>query len=326
MNKWLKHTLLITLCLITACKTEQSTDEYPVVIKKGEDKSITLALSKDKLTTADSVKLKITLTAPEDNSITPPEIKDKLGDFSITNRVEATPKLRDNQIVLESSYDLTPFLAGEYTIPALTAQFKSDNGVEDISSDPYNLAVTSLLEESDTELKDIFGFHKIRSKYFFHILFGILFTLLLIIALVTYYLKCPKKIIIPPTPQELAIKALTALKAEGLSEKGEFKLFYTKLSNILRSFIEHQFSLSAPERTTEEFLPEIENNPIFQNAQRKLLQDFMRQSDLVKFAKYIPENNVAEQAYQICYEFILSACPKTEDETNLDNNNKESMK
>lgn len=314
MNKWLNKILLFTLCLISACKTEQLSEEFPIVVKKGDDKSITLALSKDNLTTADSLKMKVILTAPEDDAITPPEIKDNIGEFSIINTVEATPKLKDGQVVLEFTYDLTPFVAGEYTIPSLTAQFKSENGVKSISSDPYKLNVTSLLDENDTELKDIFGFHKIRSKYFYYILFGVVFVVLAIIAFIIYLLKRPKEPVIPPTPQELAIKALKALKGEKLSEKGEFKLYYTKLSNILRTFIEREFSLSAPERTTEEFLPEIENNPVFQSAQRKLLREFLQQSDLVKFAKFIPENDVAEQAYQTCYEFITSACKPSEEE------------
>ena len=44
--------------------------------------------------------------------------------------------------------------------------------------------------------------------------------------------------------------------------KGRIKEFYERISNILRHYIEHRFDLHAPERTTEEFLYELNQLPV----------------------------------------------------------------
>src|SRR5450432_1848896 len=57
----------------------------------------------------------------------------------------------------------------------------------------------------------------------------------------------------PPTPYELAIRELQRLRAEN----PVVEEFYTRLSNIVRHYLEGRFRLHAPERTTEEFLYEV---------------------------------------------------------------------
>src|ERR1035438_8212912 len=57
----------------------------------------------------------------------------------------------------------------------------------------------------------------------------------------------------PPTPYELAIRALQQLR----EENPPVEEFYTRLSDIVRRYLEGRFYLRAPERTTEEFLYEV---------------------------------------------------------------------
>src|SRR5438045_1176106 len=56
-----------------------------------------------------------------------------------------------------------------------------------------------------------------------------------------------------PTPYELAIRALQRLR----EENPPVEEFYTRLSDIVRHYLEDRFYLRAPERTTEEFLYEV---------------------------------------------------------------------
>lgn len=92
----------------------------------------------------------------------------------------------------------------------------------------------------------------------------------------------------PPPPAATARRALQALLDEGLIERGEVDRFYTRLSDIVRQYLEGQFRLRAPERTTEEFLQEITHEPRLSAPQRSLLGEFLQESDLVKFARHQP--------------------------------------
>ena len=90
----------------------------------------------------------------------------------------------------------------------------------------------------------------------------------------------------------------------GLLEKGEAKLFYLRLSNVLRHYIEDRFGLRAPEQTTEEFLVELRQGQPFGSAHKELLQSFLEHCDLVKFAELQPTRGEAETTVALCRRFI----------------------
>ncbi len=64
--------------------------------------------------------------------------------------------------------------------------------------------------------------------------------------------------------------------------------FCTRVSQTLRIYLEERFSLHAPERTTEEFLDELQSNPLLARSQKQSLGDFLMRCDLVKFARHEP--------------------------------------
>ncbi len=76
-----------------------------------------------------------------------------------------------------------------------------------------------------------------------------------------------------------------------LREASEFKhiesvkQYSSALSDAVRVYIEKAFDLPAPERTTEEFLPEIQAHPIFRGELSDRLKDFLSLCDLAKFAR-----------------------------------------
>lgn len=81
-------------------------------------------------------------------------------------------------------------------------------------------------------------------------------------------------------PDQLALKRLEDL---GLLDNKEEKEFYFRLTAIVRDYIQGQFSLDAPEMTTEELLPAIPALPIDRGLASGL-KDLLRSTDPVKFA------------------------------------------
>ena len=89
----------------------------------------------------------------------------------------------------------------------------------------------------------------------------------------------------PPVPAH--IRARRKLEA-ALALIGRPKPFVIAVSDTLRGYLEEQFNFRAPERTTEEFLHELQATRLLTPAQKNNLGDFLTRCDLVKFAKYEP--------------------------------------
>jgi hypothetical protein len=93
-------------------------------------------------------------------------------------------------------------------------------------------------------------------------------------------------------PQEpahvIAFRELDRLKEEKLWERGEVKTFYTRLTDITRSYIESQYGIPAMERTTGEILQAFRKINTDDNLLDEMLASLLELADLVKFAREDP--------------------------------------
>ena len=115
----------------------------------------------------------------------------------------------------------------------------------------------------------------------------------------------PRAAVPPPTPYEIAIRELQRLRAGNLPVEE----FYTRLSDIVRRYLEGQFGLHAPERTTEEFLYEVSRDHSLSIEHRELLSAFLQESDLVKFARFRPGAEDVTRAFDAAEEFVRDTQP-----------------
>jgi len=103
---------------------------------------------------------------------------------------------------------------------------------------------------------------------------------------------------------ELAYKRLGELEEKGFVEAGMLKEFYEGLSNVLRYYIEDRFSLKAPERTTEEFLYELQYSYVLGAEDKDSVGQFLRHCDLVKFAKQEPTEVEVDGSVKLVKGFV----------------------
>jgi hypothetical protein len=89
----------------------------------------------------------------------------------------------------------------------------------------------------------------------------------------------------PPVPAH--IRAKQKLE-EALALIAQPKAFCILVSDTVRAYLEEQFNFHAPERTTEEFLYELQATDLLVPEQKESLGKFLESCDLVKFAKYEP--------------------------------------
>jgi hypothetical protein len=92
-----------------------------------------------------------------------------------------------------------------------------------------------------------------------------------------------------PTPLVPAhVRAKQKLE-EAMALISQPKPFCIVVSDTIRTYLEERFTFRAPERTTEEFLYELQGTDLLAGEQKEKLGEFLESCDLVKFAKYEPQ-------------------------------------
>lgn len=107
-------------------------------------------------------------------------------------------------------------------------------------------------------------------------------------------------------PHSKALRELMRLRGVPRRTPAEVDAFYVGTSQVLRVYLEERFGLHAPERTTEEFLHEIETGGPLSAAQCLEVRRFLLQCDLVKFAAQQPAEEVHLQTLAIA-ELLVEA-------------------
>ena len=113
---------------------------------------------------------------------------------------------------------------------------------------------------------------------------------------------------VPPIPAH--VRAKNKLR-EALSLISDPRLFCTLVSDSLRVYLEERFDFHAPERTTDEFLLELQATRLLAPEQKQSLGEFLQSCDLVKFARYEP----TETELRALYESALRLIDETQHES-----------
>ena len=133
----------------------------------------------------------------------------------------------------------------------------------------------------------------------------------------------------PPVPAHIvAIEALEKLRNEKLWQNNKHKLYYSGLSDILRTYLAGRFEVGAMEMTTDEISDALREVDIEHKSKMDLLS-VLRDADLVKFAKATPEANDNELAYDKAFYFVENTKPVEvvgEEEDKATRNEKEEQK
>lgn len=90
---------------------------------------------------------------------------------------------------------------------------------------------------------------------------------------------------VPPIPPHVLAKQRLE---QALALLGQPREFCILVSDTVRWYLEGRFDFHAPERTTEEFLYELQSTNLLTPAQKLSLGQFLQRCDLVKFARYEP--------------------------------------
>jgi hypothetical protein len=137
---------------------------------------------------------------------------------------------------------------------------------------------------------------------------GALVMLTLLLLAWRYFLKRITQVsITPPVPAHIRAKQKLQEALALISQPKEFCIL---VSDTIRFYLEERFDFRAPERTTEEFLRELNATDLLSPEQKESLGKFLGSCDLVKFAKYEPRENELRELHGAAVKLVEETEPR----------------
>jgi hypothetical protein len=260
---------------------------------------VSSSIDRNKILIGEPIRLTLNVSLPANTAANWFSL-DSLPHFEFIEKGKVDTVQSNGTFSLKQTIIVTSFDSGRWAIPVLSFDVGGKSYVTD--SLPVSVAYSNFNPEQDYhDIKDILEVENPATKYINWVLAAI--TILSLIAVI-YFLK-KSRIIAPATVKETAmlnaleeaILSLEQLKKENLPDKGEVKVYYTRLINIMRQFIWRKSGLRTMEKTSEEVLLYLKENNFPHEALLSLAQT-LRMGDAVKFARYIPQQQDNEKCFE----------------------------
>lgn len=89
--------------------------------------------------------------------------------------------------------------------------------------------------------------------------------------------------------------------------------FCNEVANTIRAYLDERFDLHANDRTTEEFLAEMQHSPALKHHQKATLAEFLMLCDLAKFARHEPTLTELERLHLVASQLVDETEPSAPD-------------
>jgi len=284
----------------------------------GQNVNVSASFDSTKIFIGDQINFTVTVDQPSNQQLTFPVFRDTLckNIEILSGPVTDTVPGKSGNIKIIQKYLITSYDSGFYQVPPVFAEIKNSNGIKRFYSDYSRLRVMRVkIAPADKTAK----FFDIVGPYRAPVTLGEILPWILIAAIagvliwyVIRYIKNRRKLragevpVINPDPAHIiALRALEHLREEKLWQKGEIKIYYTKLTEILRQYLEDRFNVYSLELTTDETLEILARTGIKKDGAYNQLKTILKGADLVKFAKYKPEPSENEEHFQNSWDFVM---------------------
>ncbi len=297
--------------------------------------NIKAAVDRSVITIGDRITYTLTIEHAKNIRIKQPGPGANLGMFEIKDYQISEPVEKNGLISQTFTYQISVFDTGHFVIPPFPIAYTTSDTSRQfqiIQSEPIKIYVKSVLTAQDHEIHDIKAPLEIPYNYRRLVLFIAAGVLILLAIGLLYYLYKRKRQgaplfrreVIRPA-HEIALGEIAALQErwEALLADGQVKLLFTKLSDILRRYLENRFFIPAREETSAEILQSLEELDL-DSAVREKVARLLNLADAVKFARYQPNRaetdgalttllNIVEET-KLVFETVERAVPVEEEE------------
>lgn len=290
----------------------------PCLLLKGQEISVTSTFDTSAIYLGDQINFSVIIDQPADVKVTLPFLKDTLvKNIEILSGPDIdTAFIENGKIRITEKYLITSFDSGHYVIDPVYAEITDHAGIKKFFSGYSEINVLRVdITPTDTTQAIFDIVRPYRAPVTFDeivpwLLFSILIAILvwLLIRMYRRFSNKSKEVIIPENIEPahiIAFRELEKLKEEKLWQTGETKKYYTRLTEILRMYLENRFGVFSMELTTSETLDALLRTGFAKNDAFNKLKRVLTGADLVKFAKFKPEPSDNESNFKYAWDFVL---------------------
>jgi hypothetical protein len=262
-------------------------------------------------------RLLLEVAYPMNASVIWPTIPDTLNKHLEVIAVSATDTADGQRGLMRQvrTLELTSFDTGFWAVPPFRFI---------VNGDPLDTRAL-LLEVRTVEVDTAQGLRAIKDIHVLpfslgywlreHVLWivGGVVVLVALVALVLFLRRKPR-VTMPAAPavvlplKDRTLAALRALETERVWQQGDHKGYHSRLTDVLRGYIEERYRVPALESTTDELLKELRVSALSTD-HRGQLENMLRLADMVKFAKALPAPQENEQMMAGALRFVEDTAP-----------------
>jgi len=248
------------------------------------------------------------------------QLPDSMHGLEIIEKGKIDTVVSGNTFSLKQRLLVTGFDSGKYYIPAFRFQVTSNGQTQELFTDSIPVEVQTIPVDTTKAFKPIKEIEEVKFsiwEYWMQLLAGLIL-IGFIIFLVIYFIRNKKTAIPlkitkapPEKAHEKALRLLSELKEKQYMQQGRSKEYFTEISDIIRTYLEERFSITAMEQTTDELLSLLKKQTDGKAELRKIrpeLKLILRTSDLAKFAKANP----LPDEYEACYDAAVEVVRRTQ--------------
>ncbi len=296
----------MVVCLLSITFSYSQKDSLPPLVQ----------IDTTVLAIGDQTHFRISLPVQKGKAVILPDFKEKIGkSLEIISKTVDTLQLKDNMQQITHDYLVTSFDTGYIAIPPFEVGIVEEGYNNTITTDSATLYVTYPIVDMEKGIFDIKAPADLPFQFsewlpYFKIIGIILLILAIIAAILWYYFfiykKKKQKDIEPKDLRPADIKALEALaelKQKQLWQDGRIKMYYSELTDIIRSYLDERFNMHTMESTSSEILSAINNQPV-NSEDTGLLRYILERADMAKFAKGQPLPDENNKSWNDAVQFI----------------------
>ena len=256
------------------------------------DVSVKVEVDRAFATIGDPINFRITATHAPEISVLEMNPSGVLSDFEIKESTNFSQK-EGGKILEGHNYVITTYTLGEYVVKPFTIQYHAKGGeTGQLKTNAIYITIESIDKgkEPKSDIKGIKGIRKLKGRLGLWLMFAFLLIAIGAGAWVIDLRKNREALTANResalSPHDEAYLALSKLQHSDFIRKGQVKLYFFYMSEILRRYFERRYQVRALESTTYEAIRDLKEKLTPENL--KLIEDELSFCDLVKFAKYDP--------------------------------------
>lgn len=258
--------------------------------------SATLRADSTQILIGDYLNVHLTVKTSNNIAVAFPTGNDTLGNLEVVSASKVDSTIDGSNKIFSQLYTISAHDSGDYHAGPIKIYFKNSAGeLDSILSNDIPIRVNTLDVDTTKPFKAIkapFNVSYSWQEFIYYIVAGIVLLLILVIAILLWRSSKTATDNSGATKTKnsctyLGTNRIEKLEEEKIWQSHDVKLYYSRLTDILRLYVEYRYGWYAMESTTEEIQTEIENYNLKEKAKENLLA-ILRSADLVKFAKMIP--------------------------------------